>query len=423
MGKKLQAIRGMNDILPAQISYWQYLEETLRELVAQYGYYEIRMPLVEQTQLFSRTIGEVTDIVEKEMYTFEDRNGDSLTLRPEATAGCVRAGIEHGLLYNQQQRLWYIGPMYRHERPQKGRYRQFYQFGLEAFGMEGPDIDAEQIIMMARLWKLLGIDDQIRLEINTLGSAECRHAYREKLVDYFSQFESQLDDDSKRRLKVNPLRILDSKNPDVKMLCKNAPSISECINDVSKKHFDTLLSLLEAAGIKYEINEHLVRGLDYYGMTIYEWITDALGAQGTVCAGGRYNRLVEQLGGKPSPAIGFAMGLERVVTLLESVYTPNDAVHVYMILMGEDAVREGIILAEKLRSDYPEVKIEMNCGGGSYKSQFKRADKSGAKLALILGDDEISAGKISTKCLRMDKPQQTLTYEELREVFLEAIAE
>lgn len=413
----------MNDILPTQISYWQYLEERLRELTAQYGYYEIRFPLVEYTQLFSRTIGEVTDIVEKEMYTFQDRNGDSLTLRPEGTAGCVRAGIENGLFYNQQQRLWYIGPMYRHERPQKGRYRQFYQFGAEAFGMGGPDIDAEQLIMMARLWKLLGLDDQIRLEINTLGTADCRGAYRVKLVEYFSKYENQLDEDSKRRLKVNPLRILDSKDPVVKDLCQNAPCISECINDESKKHFEGVLSLLDAAGVKYQINTRLVRGLDYYGKTIYEWITDRLGAQGTVCAGGRYNRLVEQLGGKSTDAIGFAMGLERVVTLLESVYSPNDAVHAYMILVGEEAVEKGMLLAESLRDQHPEIRVAMNCDGGSYKSQFKRADKSGAKLALILGDDEISSGKISVKYLRQDKPQETLTFDELKNIFLDAIVE
>ena len=423
MGKKLQAIRGMNDILPSQISYWQYLEDKLRGLVAQYGCYEIRFPIVEQTQLFSRTIGEVTDIVEKEMYTFEDRNGDSLTLRPEGTAGCVRAGIEHGLLYNQQQRLWYMGPMYRHERPQKGRYRQFYQFGVEAFGMEGPDIDAEHIIMMARLWKLLGIEDQVRLEINTLGSAECRAEYRKKLVEYFSKYESQLDDESKRRLKINPLRILDSKNPVIKDLCKNAPLISDHLNTQSKNHFDALLKILDTAGIKYQINHHLVRGLDYYGMTIYEWITDSLGAQGTICAGGRYNRLIEQLGGKPSPAIGFAMGLERVVTLLESVYSPNDAVHVYMILMGDDAIPEGLLLAEKLRDLFPEIRIAMNCDGGSYKSQFKRADKSGAKLALIIGEDEVSSGRVSIKHLRVDKPQETLSFDQLKDVFLTGIVE
>ncbi len=419
VAKEIQAIRGMNDILPEQIVYWQYLEENLRQLMTSYGYSEIRMPIVEQTQLFSRSIGEVTDIVEKEMYTFPDRNGDLLSLRPEGTAGCVRAGIEHGLFYNQQQRLWYLGPMFRHERPQKGRYRQFYQFGVEAFGIEGPDIDAEQIIMMSRLWKKLGINEHIRLEINSLGSLASRNAYRVKLVEYFSQYVDVLDEESRRRLKENPLRILDSKNPDLKELIAKAPIMSEHWDEHSKAHFQSVLDTLDSAGIQYEINPRLVRGLDYYGMTIYEWITDQLGAQGTVCAGGRYNRLVEQLGGKETFAVGFAMGLERIVALVETVYVPKNTLQAYMILVGENASKEGLLLAEKLRDEIPGIAIALNCGGGSYKSQFKRADKSGAKIALILGDDEINNGTVSVKYLRIDKPQETVSRDALKRILEE----
>lgn len=419
VAKEIQAIRGMNDILPDQTPYWQYLEEQLRELTISYGYSEIRMPIVELTQLFSRSIGEVTDIVEKEMYTFPDRNGDLLSLRPEGTAGCVRAGIEHGLFYNQQQRLWYLGPMFRHERPQKGRYRQFYQFGVEAFGIEGPDIDAEQIIMMSRLWKKLGIDKNIRLEINSLGSSASRNAYRVKLVEYFSQYENLLDEESKRRLKENPLRILDSKNPDLKELIQNAPIMSEHLDEQSKTHFENVLAIIEAAGIQYKINPRLVRGLDYYGMTIYEWITDQLGAQGTVCAGGRYNRLVEQLGGRETLAVGFAMGLERIIGLLEAIYVPETKVSVYMILVGDEASKAGLLLAESLRDQIPGIAIMTNCGGGSYKSQFKRADKSGAKIALILGEDEIKNRTVSVKYLRVEKPQLTVSLDQLKSILEE----
>lgn len=419
VAKEIQAIRGMNDILPDQTPYWQYLEEQLRELTISYGYSEIRMPIVELTQLFSRSIGEVTDIVEKEMYTFPDRNGDLLSLRPEGTAGCVRAGIEHGLFYNQQQRLWYLGPMFRHERPQKGRYRQFYQFGVEAFGIEGPDIDAEQIIMMSRLWKKLGIDKHIRLEINSLGSLASRNAYRVKLIEYFSQYENLLDEESKRRLKENPLRILDSKNPDLKELIQSAPIMSEHWDEHSKTHFQNVLDILKAAGIPYKINPRLVRGLDYYGMTIYEWITDQLGAQGTVCAGGRYNRLVEHLGGKETLAVGFAMGLERIIGLLEAIYVPESKVSVYMILVGDEASKMGLLLAEYLRDQIPGISIMTNCGGGSYKSQFKRADKSGAKIALILGEDEINKRVVSVKYLRVEKPQVTVPIDQLKSILEE----
>lgn len=418
-----QAVRGMGDILPQQSPYWAHLEEQLLATVLSYGYQQIRLPIVEQTDLFKRTIGEYTDIVEKEMYTFQDRNDESLTLRPEGTAGCVRACLQHGMLYNQIQRLWYLGPMFRYERPQKGRYRQFYQFGVEAFGMPGPDIDAEQIMMMARLWKQLGIADQIRLEINTLGNQSSRAAYRDALVAYFSQHIDQLDQDSVRRLEHNPLRILDSKVESMQPLIKVAPAITDYLDDESKAHFDQLRHILDKCGIAYEVNPRLVRGLDYYGLTIYEWVTDRLGAQGTVCAGGRYNRLVEQLGGKETPAVGFALGLERVVSLLETVYTPDHEPHVYLILVGEQAQIAGMCLAEELRSEQPQVRFMVNCGGGSFKSQFKRADKSGARIALILGDDELQSGQISVKYLRRDAEQQSISRDQLQPAIIKALTE
>lgn len=406
MTTSIQAIRGMNDILPSQTPYWRYLEEALNRLMSRYAYQEIRLPVLERTVLFKRTIGEVTDIVEKEMYTFTDRNEDQLSLRPEGTAGTVRAFIEHGLL-NQQQRVWYLGPMFRRERPQKGRYRQFFQFGVEAFGMSGPDIDAEQIIMMARLWKELEISEHLRLEINSLGTSEARQRYREVLVQYFSENHAQLDEDSQRRLSTNPLRILDSKNPAMRALIEAAPRMPDYLDEESKRHFDQLCALLEAADVPYTVNPYLVRGLDYYGKTVYEWTTDKLGAQGTLCAGGRYDVLVETLGGKATPAVGFAMGLERVVLLMESVYVPDDKPHIYMILVGDDAVKSGLILAEELRSAMPELRLMMNCGEGNFKSQFKRADKSGARLALILGENELSQGTVSLKYLRDEKEQQS----------------
>lgn len=406
MSTPIQAIRGMNDILPLQTPYWRYLEEALNRLMSRYAYQEIRLPVLERTVLFKRTIGEVTDIVEKEMYTFTDRNEDQLSLRPEGTAGTVRAFIEHGLL-NQQQRVWYLGPMFRRERPQKGRYRQFFQFGVEAFGMSGPDIDAEQIIMMARLWKELDISDHLRLEINSLGTSEARQRYREVLVQYFTEHQAQLDEDSQRRLSTNPLRILDSKNPAMRTLIEAAPRMPDYLDEESKQHFDQLRALLEAADVPYTINPYLVRGLDYYGKTVYEWTTDKLGAQGTLCAGGRYDVLVETLGGKATPAVGFAMGLERVVLLMESVYVPDDKPHIYMILVGDDAVKSGLILAEELRSAMPELRLMMNCGDGNFKSQFKRADKSGARLALILAENELSQGTVSLKYLRDEKEQQS----------------
>lgn len=400
---KIQAIRGMNDILPEQSVIWQYLEETMSRVLAQYGYDEIRMPVVEQTELFKRSIGEVTDIVEKEMYTFEDRNGDSLTLRPEGTAGCVRAGEQHGLLFNQVQRLWYTGPMFRHERPQKGRYRQFHQIGVECFGMEGPDIDAELLLMTARIWQALGLRDEVTLELNSLGSAEDRRRHREALVAYLSQHRDRLDDDSLRRLESNPLRILDSKNPETQAVLEDAPSLWEHISEDSRVHFETLKQLLDEAGLPYRVNTRLVRGLDYYGKTVFEWVTDALGAQGTVCAGGRYDGLVEQLGGKSTPAVGFAMGLERLVLLLETLELIPEKVNrnadIYVLAMGEQARSYAFAAAESLRDSMPSAVVVTHCGGGGFKSQMKKADRSGARLAIIIGDDEVAQNSPSIKDL------------------------
>lgn len=419
----IQAIRGMNDLLPTQTPYWQYLEQQIHQLVHSAGYQELRTPIIESTQLFTRTIGQVTDIVEKEMYTFDDRNGDSLSLRPEETASCVRAAIEHGLLYHQTPRLWYIGPMFRHERPQKGRYRQFYQLDVEAFGMPGPDIDAEQIILMHQLWQRLGISDVIRLEINSLGVAETRQAYRAQLVEYFSRYENSLDEDSKRRLQTNPLRILDSKNPALQEIIAQAPSLLEVLDEDSKQHFAKLQQLLKAAGIEFTVNPRLVRGLDYYGKTVYEWITNELGAQGTVCAGGRYDALVEQLGGKPTPAVGFAMGLERVVSLLQDRYTPNTHLDGYFVLIGEAAVEKGLIIAAGLRKDLPSIRLLTHCGGGSFKSQFKQADKSGSRLAFIIADEELAANKISVKFLRENKEQISIHCDDLTSLVSKLINE
>jgi len=416
LAQKIQAIRGMNDILPEQTPYWQKLEAVLRQLMDSYGYSEIRMPIVENTQLFKRSIGEVTDIVEKEMYTFDDRNGDSLTLRPEGTASCVRAGIEHGLLYNQEQRLWYTGPMFRHERPQKGRYRQFHQLGVETFGVATADVDAELILMTARLWRELGLADSVRLEINSLGTNEARAAYRDKLVAFLEPIKEQLDEDSQRRLGTNPLRILDSKNPDVQALVKDAPKLSEHLDDESKEHFAKLCRILEANGIEYQVNTNLVRGLDYYNRTVFEWITDKLGAQGTICAGGRYDGLTEQLGGHATAASGFAMGLERIVVLLENIepIAPSVA-DVYMVALGDNAEINSIQLAEQLRNELPELRVRNNCGGGNFKKQFKRADKSGASIALVLGEQEVQDKTIGVKFLREQKEQLQLQQADLVE--------
>ncbi|MFO7594045.1 MAG: histidine--tRNA ligase [Pseudomonadota bacterium] len=414
MSKNIQAVRGMNDILPEETPTWRHLEEMVRQLLDAYGYREIRMPIVEKTELFKRSIGEVTDIVEKEMYTFEDRNGDSLTLRPEGTACCVRAGMQNGLLHNQVQRLWYCGPMFRHERPQKGRYRQFHQFGVEVFGLEGPDIDAEHILMTARLWKMLGLFDSVELQLNSLGTIASRSAYRATLVEYLWQHVDELDEDSRRRLESNPMRILDSKNPDMREIIDGAPKLNEHLDDESRVHFDTLCGILDEAGLTYTINPCLVRGLDYYGKTVFEWVTHKLGAQGTVCAGGRFDGLVEQLGGKATPAVGFAMGVERLVSLLEAEHIPEEHYrpHAYLVQVGEAAQRHGLLLAEKLRDALPLLRLEAHCGGGSFKSQFKKADKSGAPLALILGEEEVANGTLGIKFLREEAEQKLLSQEE-----------
>lgn len=422
MSKSIQAIRGMRDILPEETPCWQYLESAVQETLAAYGYREIRFPILEKTELFKRSIGEVTDIVEKEMYTFDDRNGDSLTLRPEGTAVCVRAGIESGLLYNQVQKMWYKGPMFRHERPQKGRYRQFHQVGVEVFGLSGPDIDAELILITRRLWEKLGLLSNVRLELNTLGTKASRLVYRQKLIDYLVQHEDALDEDSQKRLKTNPLRVLDSKNHDTQKIVANAPNMLDCMDEESTAHFEQLKQYLDDAGVEYVVNPRLVRGLDYYSKTVFEWITDDLGAQGTVCAGGRFDALVEQLGGKSTPAIGFAMGLERLVSLLTDLAkVPVEAqADCYVVLAGDAAQRQGLQLAESVHNALPALKLLTNCGGGSFKAQMKKADRSGARLALIIGDDEIAGNTVNVKFLRQKKPQQTVAMNDLTD-FLSAL--
>jgi histidyl-tRNA synthetase len=410
VAKNIQAIRGMNDYLPADTAVWQRIEQILKQVLGSYGFSEIRVPIVEQTPLFKRAIGEVTDVVEKEMYTFDDRNGESLTLRPEATAGCVRAGIEHGLLYNQEQRMWYIGPMFRYERPQKGRYRQFHQIGAEVFGLQGPDIDAELILMTARWWKALGITDHVSLELNSIGSLEARANYRDALVAFLEQHVDVLDEDCKRRMYTNPLRVLDSKNPDVQTLLNDAPTLGDYLDEESREHFAGLCSLLDDMGIAYTVNQRLVRGLDYYNRTVFEWVTTSLGSQGTVCAGGRYDGLVEQLGGRATPAVGFAMGLERLVLLVRAVnpeFEPTRVVDVYVIASGQGVQSAAMLLAEQLRDALPELKLMTNFGGGNFKKQFARADKWGARIALVLGEDEVANGQLVIKDLRNGE-QQTL---------------
>lgn len=421
MAKNIQAIRGMHDILPDQSGLWLFLEARIMDVLERYGYREIRTPIAEMTELFRRSIGDVTDIVEKEMYTFDDRNGDSLTLRPEGTAGCVRAGIQNGLFHNQIQRLWYRGPMFRHERPQKGRYRQFYQMGVEAFGLEGPDIDLEVIAITRRFWQALGLEG-LQLQINTLGTADERVLYRECLVDYLSDRKELLDEESLRRLQTNPLRILDSKNPQMHELIEQAPTLMNYLSEPSRRHFEQLCAGLDALAIEYVVNPRLVRGLDYYARTVFEWVTDELGAQGTVCAGGRYDGLVEQLGGRPTPAVGFAMGLERLILLLERQpenlpVTPPDA---YLVMVGEAAQATGIKLAERLRDHLPELRMLCHCGGGSFKSQFKKADRSGARYALILGEEELARDVIGVKPLRDTSEQQDVGLSQLAE-YLRAI--
>ena len=409
MAEIIRSIRGMNDILPDVTPYWQAIETVLKKVLMSYGYQEIRFPIVEKTELFSRSIGEVTDIVEKEMYTFADRNGDNLTLRPEGTAGCVRAAMQNGLL-NQTQRLWYMGPMFRHERPQKGRYRQFHQVGVEAYGFSGPDIDAEMILMTARLWKTLGLKGA-SLQINSLGSTEARLAYRDVLIAYFTMHQNELDEDSQRRLHTNPLRILDSKNPAMQALNDAAPKLIDHLDDESRGEFASLCQILDQAGLAYEINPRLVRGLDYYGKTVFEWVTDQLGSQGTICAGGRYDGLVAQLGGKAATAIGFAIGLERLISLLETTNSlpETEVIDVYLVAVGDAATSHSLLLAEQLRDQLPDLKLITHCGGGSFKNQFKRADRSGARWTFILGDDEIKQQVVGVKTMATGK-QETIAW-------------
>lgn len=414
MANLFQSVRGFNDVLPADTAIWQYLHNTAAEVFAAYGYGEIKMPLLEHTELFKRSIGEATDVVEKEMFTFDDREGQSLTLRPEGTASCVRAGLEHGLLHNQQQRLWYAGPMFRHERPQAGRYRQFYQLGVEAYGMTGPDIDVEIIALSARLFCKLGLKD-LTLEINSLGSTESRAAYRAALVAFLQTHEAGLDADSKRRMLTNPLRVLDSKVPTTREIVKDAPSILQHLDDSSRAHFDGLQQGLSDIGIPFVVNDRLVRGLDYYTRDVFEWTTQQLGSQGTVCAGGRYDGLVEQLGGSPTPAVGFASGVERLILLLKAqgAALPSSSAHVYLCTLGEDGERAARKLAEQLRDQLPALRIVLHAGGGKLQAQLKRADRSGASVALILGGEEAAKQSIQVKSLRNDAQQINCNWSEL----------
>ena len=423
MSKKPPTVRGMNDILPDVAHTWEYLESEVEDIVESYGYRQVRLPLLEHTELFKRSIGEVTDIVEKEMYTFDDRNGDSLTLRPEATASMVRAGMTHGLFHNQKQKLWTTGPMFRREKPQAGRYRQFYQFDVEAMGYDGPDIDAELIIMSARMWQRLGID-RIRLELNSLGVPESRARYREALVKYFSGVKSQLDEDSIRRLDTNPLRILDTKNPDMQGIVEAAPVMLDYLDEESATHFAGLQDLLTAAGVEFEVNPRLVRGLDYYSRTVFEWVTDALGAQGAVCSGGRYDGLVEKLGGRPTPAIGWAMGIERFVALYEACggKAPATDPDVYLVAVGDGTQARAFALAEELRDKVEGIRVELNLGGGSFKSQMKRADKSAAAFALILGEQELSEQRIGLKPLRSGDEQESIALDDLATVLQDKLS-
>ena len=412
--EKMQAVRGMHDTLPGDTPGWRRLEQTLQSVLRSYCYREIRFPIIEKTELFSRSIGAGTDIVNKEMYTFQDRNGEFLTLRPEGTAGCVRALIQHGLIHSGPQKVWYQGPMFRHERPQKGRQRQFHQVGAEAFGIESPDIDAELILVCARIWNALGIND-VCLELNSLGSYSARQHYRNLLIEYLSDHRDQLDGDSIRRLETNPLRILDSKNPEMQTLISGAPSLLDSIDDESAEHFSVLRGLLDANSVGYEINPRLVRGLDYYNRTVFEWITDRLGAQGTICAGGRYDDLVAQVGGKPVPGVGFAMGLERILELMEPrrEEQDTDTPRFYQVMAGAEAVKSGSLLAERLRDEMPGLKLMLHCGGGSFKSQLRKADKSGAEYALILGDEEVAKNTVQIKPLRKDSGQYEVSRDKL----------
>lgn len=417
--KKIQAITGMKDLLPSESPVWQYLEKKVTKVLQNYGYKEIRFPILEQTDLFARGIGDATDIVEKEMYSFNDRNGDSLTLRPEGTASCVRACEEHQLLYNRGnlvQKLWYYGPMFRHEKPQKGRLRQFHQVGVETYGLPGPDIDAELLLMTARLWRDLGLYDSVSLQINSLGTAQSRSKHRADLVHFLTERKDALDDDSLRRLEKNPLRILDSKNTDTQRAIADAPRLIDYLDDDSKAHFEYIQSALDSAGIRYEVNPKLVRGLDYYSNTVFEWVTDSLGSQGTICAGGRYDGLIEQLGGKPTQAVGFAMGLERLVLLLNELnVVPKEifeSLDVYLLCVG-DVQKQAFELSESIRDTLPDLRLQVHCGGGSFKNQMKKADKSGATLALILGENEVNDNKVSVKYLREDKDQITINQSDI----------
>ena len=414
MANQLQVIRGMHDILPADMPVWNQLEDEYRALVESYGYRQIRTPILEKTALFQRSIGEVTDIVEKEMYSFDDRNGESLSLRPENTASVVRACLQNGLLQDQQQRLWYCGPMFRHERPQKGRYRQFYQFGAEAFGMAGADVEAELVFLAERFWQRLGLEN-IELQINSLGSSACRHRYRAILVEYFRDHHHSLDQDSQRRLLTNPLRILDSKNPEMQELIEAAPQLHDSLDQQSSDHFAELRNILDYAGVSYKVNQRLVRGLDYYCHTVFEWVTETLGAQGTVCAGGRYDGLVEQLGGKANHAAGFAMGCERLISMLQDQGRANrdHGCDVYLAMRGDNSTAIAHKLSESLRDALPKLGLIVHSGAGSFKSQMRKADKSGAKIALILAESEIESGTITVKFLREEKPQLKIAQSEI----------
>jgi len=419
VAERIQAIRGMNDVLPEVTALWRSIEQVFISVLSSYGYQEIRFPLIESTQLFKRTIGEVTDIVEKEMYTFNDLNGDSITLRPEGTAGCVRACLQNGLLHNQQQKLWYIGQMFRHERPQKGRYRQFNQLGVEVFGMPGAMAELELISMSRKFWDHLGFSDFVQLQVNTLGELAERQRYKEILVEYLTDHENQLDEDSKRRLTRNPLRILDSKNPEMQQLLANAPKLIDVLDEKSREHFQSFCDGLDALQVPYVVNPVLVRGLDYYGHTVFEWVTDKLGSQATVCAGGRYDILVEQLGGNPTPAVGFALGIERIYLLMETLNLLKKEKKknaLYIIAVNEQAVVRGLIISEMIRSTYPEIEVSVNTAGGSFKSQFKKADKSDARLALILGEDELANQQISIKDLRNEAEQITVDQNMINQV-------
>lgn len=420
---QIQAVRGFNDILPPKTEDWNFLEQQIRHIASQYHYAEVRFPVLEKTELFIRGVGEVTDIVEKEMYTFTDRNGDSLTLRPEGTASCVRVAMEHGLLHNQVQRLWYAGPMFRHERPQAGRYRQFYQVGFEAFGMADAYADAEIILMTARLWRQLGLLDKLSLQINTLGTPTARQAHRAQLIAYFEQHFEQLDEDSKKRLHRNPLRILDSKNPELTDVIANAPKLRDYLDEASIAYFDCLKALLRENGIKFEENPRLVRGLDYYTHGVFEWVSNQLGAQATVCAGGRYDGLVEQLGGKPTPAVGCAMGLDRILLLLETnqLLPVKQTPWLYLLSVGEEAKAQAVHIAELVRNQFPEAVVVNDAMLASFKSQMKRADKSGATLALIIGEDEVKTATISVKFLRQDTPQQLVKQSDIIEFLTQVL--